>query len=259
MSNLNMEKKKIHVVSFSGGKDSTAMLLMMLERNMPIDSILWVDTGMEFPEIYRHIERLDQLLYEQRGIHITKLKHPQGFEWVMLEEPKKKLKTVKRRIKKGMPVKGNGWPKIRVRWCTGKLKLELLHKAVRQLEREYDAEAVQYVGIAYDERHRCKDLEYPLVKWKVTETEALQYCYEHGFDWEGLYRIYHRSSCWCCPFQRIGELRALRKHHPELWKRLLEMDAEVIEAFGNTTAGTFKNNSTVEDLEKRFANEEMAA
>lgn len=25
-----------HIVSFSGGKDSTAMLLMMLEKNMPI-------------------------------------------------------------------------------------------------------------------------------------------------------------------------------------------------------------------------------
>ena len=29
-----------HIVSFSGGKDSTAMLLMMLEKNMPIDEII---------------------------------------------------------------------------------------------------------------------------------------------------------------------------------------------------------------------------
>ena len=28
-----------HIVSFSGGKDSTAMLLRMLEENMPIDII----------------------------------------------------------------------------------------------------------------------------------------------------------------------------------------------------------------------------
>ena len=28
-----------HIVSFSGGKDSTAMLLRMLEENMPIDKI----------------------------------------------------------------------------------------------------------------------------------------------------------------------------------------------------------------------------
>ena len=34
------EKKPFHAVSFSGGKDSTAMLLMMIERGMPIDMVL---------------------------------------------------------------------------------------------------------------------------------------------------------------------------------------------------------------------------
>ncbi len=42
-----MEKPKLHVVSLSGGKDSTAMLLRMLEEEMPVDIILFCDTGME--------------------------------------------------------------------------------------------------------------------------------------------------------------------------------------------------------------------
>lgn len=45
-----------HVVQFSGGKDSTAMLLMMLERGMQVDEIIMCDTGMEFPGMYQHIE-----------------------------------------------------------------------------------------------------------------------------------------------------------------------------------------------------------
>lgn len=40
------------IVQLSGGKDSTAMLLMMLERNMPVDEILFCDTGVEFPAIF---------------------------------------------------------------------------------------------------------------------------------------------------------------------------------------------------------------
>ena len=259
MSKLKIVRKKIHAVSFSGGKDSTAMLLMMIEKRMPIDCVLWADTGMEFPEMYRHVERLDKLLYEQRGIRITKLKHPQGFEWLMFESPKKKPKAIERRIRNGMPVKGNGWPKIRVRWCTGLLKLQLIEKEVRRLKSQYNADDVQYVGIAYDERQRCKGKEYPLVKWKITEKQALQYCYEHGFDWDGLYRIYHRCSCWCCPFQRIGELRKLRVHHPELWRRLLEMDERAVEMFGNAAEGMFKNNYTVKALDERFASEKIAA
>ena len=34
-----------HAVSLSGGKDSTAMLLLMIEQDMPIDVVLTADTG----------------------------------------------------------------------------------------------------------------------------------------------------------------------------------------------------------------------
>ena len=34
------------------------MLLLMLERRMPIDMVLTADTGMEFPEMYEHLARL---------------------------------------------------------------------------------------------------------------------------------------------------------------------------------------------------------
>lgn len=36
---------KNNIVSFSGGKDSTAMVLEMLERNVPIHSVIAFDTG----------------------------------------------------------------------------------------------------------------------------------------------------------------------------------------------------------------------
>ena len=58
-----MNDKLYHAVSLSGGKDSTAMLLMMLERGMPIDAVLYADTGMEFPEMYDHLSKVDALLY----------------------------------------------------------------------------------------------------------------------------------------------------------------------------------------------------
>lgn len=36
-----MNKPDLHIVSLSGGKDSTAMLLRMLEEKMPVDIILF--------------------------------------------------------------------------------------------------------------------------------------------------------------------------------------------------------------------------
>lgn len=247
-------EKDYHAVSLSGGKDSTAMLLLMLEKGMPIDAVLTADTGMEFPEMYGHIQKLDALLYRERGIHITTLRHPKGFEWLMFEEPKVKPSSIENRKKLGTSLYGNGWPSVQVRWCTGQLKTHLIEKAVNRLKKEYHA--LHYVGIASDEPKRVKNKQYPLVEWGITEAEALQICYNHGFDWGGLYHIHQRCSCWCCPLQRIGELKILRGHHPELWARLFDMDRQAIAQFGASPQGHFKQNWTVEQLERRFANEE---
>lgn len=80
----NANGKQFHAVSLSGGKDSTAMLLLMIERGMPIDMVLSADTGMEFPEMYEHLAKLDEHLFRERGIHITTLRHPKGFEYLIV-------------------------------------------------------------------------------------------------------------------------------------------------------------------------------
>ena len=66
----NANGKQFHAVSLSGGKDSTAMLLLMIERGMPIDMVLSADTGMEFPEMYEHLAKLDEHLFRERGISV---------------------------------------------------------------------------------------------------------------------------------------------------------------------------------------------
>ena len=198
----NTNGRQFHAVSLSGGKDSTAMLLLMIERDMPIDMVLSADTGMEFPEMYEHLAKLDEHLFRERGIHITTLRHPKGFEYMMFDEPKQKPRSLENRAKLGIPPYGNGWPGIRVRWCTGQLKTHLITKEVNRLKGELGA--IHYVGIAADEAWRCKDERYPLVEWGITEAQALQACYDRGFDFGGLYEIYHRASCWRALRLRTG-------------------------------------------------------
>lgn len=252
-----MNQNNYHAVSLSGGKDSTCLLLLMIERGMPIDIVLNTDTGMEFPEMYDHLAKVDEYLYRERGLHITTLRHPKGFEWLMFDDPKKKASCIANREKLGISLYGNGWPGVRVRWCTGQLKTHLITKEVNRLKGKYNA--LQYIGIAADEAHRCKGEQYPLVEWGITEAQALQICYDRGFDFGGLYRIYHRASCWCCPFQRIDELRKMRHHHPELWARLWDMDNRARAQFGTGPLGQFKKNWSVERLEQRFAHEDAEA
>ena len=155
----NANGKQFHAVSLSGGKDSTAMLLLMIERDMPINMVLSADTGMEFPEMYEHLAKLDEHLFRERGIHITTLRHPKGFEYLMFDEPKQKPRSLENRAKLGIPPYGNGWPGIRVRWCTGQLKTHLIPKEVNRLKGALGA--IHYVGIAADEAWRCKEERFP--------------------------------------------------------------------------------------------------
>ena len=253
-----MKKDILRCVSLSGGKDSSCLLILMIEKGLPIDCVLYANTGMEFPETEKHIAKLDDFLFRERGLHITTLRHPRGFEWLMFHVPLQQKRAIARRIANNQAPTGYGWPGMRVRWCTGQLKIHLINKEVNRLKGEKDA--LNYIGIAADEVHRCKDNphnRYPLVEWGITEAQALQICYDRGYDFGGLYKIYRRASCWCCPLQSMDELRKLRHHHPELWARLLDMDNQARAMFGPGPLGQFKQNWSVEHLDQRFALEEM--
>ena len=102
-----MEKQKLHIVSLSGGKDSTAMLLRMLEEGMPVDIILFCDTGLEIEGRYHHIDKLEKYI----GRSITRLKSDYDFEYLLLEHmPKRKNPELFGR-------KGYSWAGPRNRWC----------------------------------------------------------------------------------------------------------------------------------------------
>ena len=99
MGALITAKENFHAVSLSGGKDSTCLLLLMIERGLPIDAVIWADTGMEFPEMYGHISKVDEHLYRERGLHITTLRSPKSFEYMMFDEPKQKPSTLENRAR----------------------------------------------------------------------------------------------------------------------------------------------------------------
>ena len=137
MTRTNENSNKFCSISLSGGKDSSALLLLMIEKEMPIDCVLYADTTMEFPEMEAHIAKLDEHLYRERGIHITILRHPHGFEWLMFDAPMQQERAIARRIAMGQPLTGYGWPAMRIRWCTGQLKTHLIQKEVNQIGRAH--------------------------------------------------------------------------------------------------------------------------
>lgn len=67
------------VLSLSGGKDSTALGLEWLKRHQqdpityPLHEVITCDPGMEFPAMYDHLDRLEQI-FTDAGIKFTTVK-----------------------------------------------------------------------------------------------------------------------------------------------------------------------------------------
>lgn len=223
-----------HIVHFSGGKDSTCMLLMMLEKGMPIDEIIFCDTGMEFPQMYEHIDKVEQYI----GRKITRLKAEHSYEHMMFEHEKTKGKRIGK--------KGYGWATMLARWCTAYLKTQPTKQHLHNVNH------LSYIGIAFDEPKRhgniADNIVHPLFDWHITEAEALSFCYEHGFTWGGLYRDLKRVSCWCCPFKSLDELRVMYHKMPCIWERLKDMD--------NRAYNQYRADYSVQDLENKFKQED---
>ena len=240
--------EKYRIVSFSGGKDSTAMLLRLIELKEPINEVIWCDTYKEFPAMYRHVQKI-KAVAEAAGIKFTELKSRESFDYLMFEKPvERKNKEINEKYNNPL---GFSWAGPKLRWCTRILKIDVINQYLSHLRKQYDI--VQYTGIAADEQFRLERKVnaghiHPLVDWGWTEQMCIEYCYSKGYDWEGLYKSFDRVSCWCCPLQSLDNLRTLRKEFPELWEELRQMDKR--------TWRNFRADFTAEQLETRFALED---
>ena len=113
-------------------------------------------------------------------------------------------------------------------------------RPIRRYNRTLTPDTVQYVGIASDEPVRLRRLQGDQVslleKYHYTEEDAKQLCQTAGLL-SPVYAFTDRGGCWFCPNAKRKELRHLYDHHPELWARMLELQAmpgKVSEKFNRT-------------------------
>ena len=214
----------VKILCYSGGKDSTAMLIHLLESNQQIDEILYVDVGDWMWNVAKsHIKQVEDTF----GVEITQL-------------------NVSDDIDKGF--QRWGFPSFFNRWCTG-IKRDTMRDYLR--EKYEDDTIIQYVGYCADEEKRTNkklyssfEVEYPLVDAGISTSDALQLCKEHGFDFGGVYEHHSHFNCWMCPLQKVNELKWVFDNEPEYWNILREMQ--------HSCDGYYQNGKTIFDYEKQF-------
>lgn len=227
-----------YIASFSGGKDSTAMILKIIELGLPLDRIVFCDTGLEFGEQYNIIRIAERKFKE--------LKPSIEFDWIKSEKSfEEYFYTVNTTEKR----KGQiwGWPFMMGAWCNSRLKMKPLNKYFSEIGKHK-----RYVGIAYDEPERYKRLKpnciAPLYDLKMTENDCLEYIKGKGFR-NPMYWKFERLGCYLCPKQNLDSLRSLRNHYRLLWDKMLQMDKD--------SPISFKaDGTTLRDIENRFRYED---
>lgn len=232
-----------YIASVSFGKDSAAMLSLLIKKNWPLDEVVFYDTGMEFQAIYDTRDRFLPLLNEQ-GIKYTELKPGVPFLYKMFEKP----------------VNGPNGPHCGYSWCGGRCRWGTTEK-LKALE-GYCKGAVEYIGIAADEEKRLiKERKghkvFPLAEMGMKERDCRRYCYKIGIYWvedagagkKRLYNVLSRVSCWCCGNKNLKELRLMRKLLPKYWERLKELQSRTDRPMKGAGKSVF-------DLETRFEREE---
>lgn len=239
-----------HIVSVSFGKDSLAMLLMLIEKKYPLDEVVFFDTSKEFQAIYNLRDKIIPLL-ENKGIKFTQLEPSMSFDYKMFEKP------VCKRGTKEVHKYGYSWCGGTCRWGTTD-KLITIEK--------YCKGQYEYVGIAVDEpirleKERKGNKLFPLAEWDMTERDCLETCYVMDYNWLektnsiydvpeyiDLYNILDRVSCFCCRNKNLKELKAIYYYFTNsYWQQLKDIQSKLPEPM--------KKSGSIFELEERFKNE----
>jgi hypothetical protein len=214
-----------HIVSLSGGKDSSAMALRLAEVEPGTPRLyICTPTGRELPEMMDHWARLETLL----GAPIIRL----GGE------------TFEENLRRNRAL-----PNFRMRFCTRQLKIEPALAFMAE-----HAPALLYSGLRADEPERpgihgegvtCR---FPLREWGWGLGEVVGYLREREV------RIPQRTDCDLCFYQRLSEWRALWRKYPDRYQHAVALEGE----FGNTFRSPGRDSQPAALSELRVVFEEEA-
>lgn len=188
-------------VSYSGGKDSLAMLLVVMNtyRKVPI---LFIDTGMEFPSTYENVRQVTER-FDLECITVDSM----GEFWREFDI--------------------QGPPAVDCRWCCKTAKLEPLRKYIEGTW----AECVSFVGQRkYESSSRSKNPRVwrnafvrnqiclaPIHTW--TAMHVWLYIFREKAPYNTMYRHgVDRMGCYMCPASDMAILERIKNHVPDLWK-----------------------------------------
>ncbi len=201
-------------LSFGGGVNSVAMMLMLLDQKEEFEAI-FVDHGTDWPETYEYFEMFQAWLKEHGHKSITV------------------LKPYEKKRKKDIEHFDNLYdyfysysmvPFMKYRFCTSKFKVEPIHRYISK-------PCFMLIGIDFGEIKRVKisiedgvENRYPLVENEIDRNGCKKIIKKHNLP------VPMKSGCYICPFQKKTQWVELRKKHPELFCKAEQLEKRNMES-----------------------------
>ncbi len=183
-----IKSDETYILSFSGGKDSTAMLIYLLKEKGLRPYVVFCDTSNETQDTYQYIDYVSDLIESWGFPPIIRLKGEYTF--LSLAKYKKRF------------------PSIKARFCTEILKIL---PQMRWIEEQGLENPIIVSGIRREEsfaRHKRQEWEFssrvygqrlwnPIIEWSVKEVFDIHKKY--GVEINPMYRLgFKRVGCFPC-------------------------------------------------------------
>jgi len=208
-----MEQQSVNVINFSGGRTSAYMTKRLIDEGLENYIVTFQNTGKEMPATLDFINECDK----RWGLNIVWLEYRYGnnFEVVTYETASRDGRPFDELIAH----KKHFLPNQMMRYCTKEMKIETVRRYLQSIGVK---EWTSYNGIRYDEPRRWskaknlpsyQEIELPLVKWKTTKDDVLNWWSEQDFD---LMLKQPYGNCDGCFLKGKGKLAIIAKERPEL-------------------------------------------
>lgn len=212
----DFSKDQLKVLSYGGGTQSTAMLILIKLGKIPCpDIIIHADTGSELPETVEFIETAKKYAEDVLKIPFAITKSHRGSLHMDY-------------------MKNGNIPIIGSRSCTGNFKIFPQRRLMREIVgRKNKHLAICMVGITRDEKKRRTEsdvqwatLSYPLLDdFPYTRKECILLNNLNGWDVK-------KSGCFCCPYQGGKAWLELKENHPDLFQIAIDMEEKKMKVKG---------------------------
>lgn len=250
------DKTSFRVLMGGFGDDFAMLLAELFYRGYEPDEIVFCDTGSEFPHTYQFIEYVKVWC----GVNNwSKVVHLRKFD--KFKQPLSLIDVVEK--EKTLPAAAFG-----SKSCSLRYKVETADKYFNNHPKAHEAWGVErkgakldthtgsilrMVGMNADEPGRVAKWKpehkwcqvFPLFDWDVGEKES------NVVEAVGLYYP-GKSSCYVCPHLTGAELHMLKTEYPELFQRVLNIEANYIKhqrTPESTTKGLCRSKTVEEKLQ----------